>query len=95
MSKIYRESALTCGGELHSKILAALRILVEAKMESPDQFLSRPVQNFSATEETEIKAFAIQFLLLDKLSSSFRKKRESATKQIRRKQLTFKPYSHD
>lgn len=44
-------------------------------MESPDQFLSRPVQNFSATEEIEIKAFAIQFLLLDKLSSSFRKKR--------------------
>ena len=49
-------------------------------MESPDQFLSRPVQNFSATEEIEIKAFAIQSFLLDKLSSSFRKTRDSGNK---------------
>lgn len=43
-------------------------------MESPDPFLSRPVQNFSATDEIEIKVFTIQFLLLDRLSSSFRKR---------------------
>lgn len=42
-------------------------------MESPDQFLSRPVQNFSATEETEIEHSLFTSLLLDQLSSSFRK----------------------
>ena len=62
--------------------------------ESPDQFLSRPVQNFSATEETEIKVFAIQFLLLDKLSSSFRKERGAGNKAGQKKALTFKQYSH-
>lgn len=46
-------------------------------------------------DETEIKGSAIQFCLLDKLSSPFREDKDIGSKADQRQQLTFKQHSHN
>lgn len=53
---------------------------IEAKMESPTQFLSWPVYNFHRLRETEIRASTIKFCILDKLSSPSRKENDTGSK---------------